>query len=192
MSEQNNPDGKLIEGHEYDGIQELDHPLPRWWLNLFYGTIIFSVIYVGYYELFGGPTQIEQFKTSLAKIKSVQSQVQSNDPGVSEDVDVNALIADPNAMKVGAETFQQVCAVCHASKGEGLIGPNLTDKYWIHSKGDFGGIMTAVLEGFPDKGMPAWKDVIAPEKRAPLAAYVVSLKGTNPPNAKAPQGELVE
>jgi cytochrome c oxidase cbb3-type subunit 3 len=190
--QKNKPTGELIEGHEYDGIKELDHPLPRWWVNLFYGTIIFSIFYVGYYEFFGGPTHQQQLDSAMVKITARQEKSEAVNAEANAGIDVQALLNDPKAMASGAEAYQQVCAACHAAKGEGLIGPNLTDKYWIHSKGDFQGILTAILKGFPDKGMPPWEAIVAKEKHAPLAAFVLSLQGTNPANPKAAQGELVE
>lgn len=193
MSEnKNKPTGEIIEGHDYDGIKELDHPLPRWWVNLFYGTIVFSVIYVGYYEFLGGPSHQEQLDSAMVKINSKHEASEAKNAQAIASVDVESLLKDPKALQVGAEAYQQVCAACHAAKGEGLIGPNLTDKYWLHSKGDFQGILTAILKGFPEKGMPPWEAVVAKEKHAPLAAFVLSLQGTTPANPKAPQGELVE
>lgn len=181
--------GQVIEGHTYDGIQELDHPLPKWWLNLFYATIIFSIGYVGYYWFLGGPSHMEQLNTAMAKINESKVQAEANAPVEEEaPVDVAALLNDSSALELGAKTYQQVCAVCHGEKGEGLIGPNLTDKYWLHSKGDFDGIMAAIIKGFPDKGMPAWGDIVPKEKHASLAAFVIKLQGTNPPGAKGPQG----
>jgi len=191
MSDDSKPNGQIIEGHEYDGIQELDHPLPKWWVYLFYTTIVFAVVYWSYYELLGGPSHKEQYKTAMAKIESLAKNNATPEVNFDE-VDPVALMADSDAMKVGAAAFSQVCTACHGQNGEGGIGPNLTDSFWIHSKGGFKGILTALLEGFPAKGMPPWKDVIAQEKHAPLAAYVMSLKGSKPSNAKEPQGELVD
>ncbi len=188
----NKPTGEIIEGHEYDGIKELDHPLPKWWINLFYGTIIFSIIYVGYYEFLGGPSHQEQLETALQKIGSKQQKAQAMNSQELAAIDVQALLQDDKALAAGALAYQQVCAACHAAKGEGLIGPNLTDKYWLHSKGDFQGILTAILKGFPEKGMPPWEAIVAKKDHAPLAAFVLSLQSTNPANQKAPQGELVE
>lgn len=191
MSNKKTPDGKVIEGHEYDGIKELDHPLPKWWVYLFYATIIYGVGYFAYYEFLGGPTHTEQYQAAMAKI---EKKAKENRPAESEyvEVDPESLINDSEALKVGAASYAQVCAACHGNKGEGIIGPNLTDKYWIHSKGDGQGILVAIREGFPDKGMPAWKDVVDKEKHAPLAAFVISLQGTDPSNPKDPQGELIE
>lgn len=192
MSADNNtPDEKIIEGHEYDGIKELDNPLPKWWVYLFYATIVYGVCYFTYYEFLGGPSHKEQYEAAMAKIEKKALANKPDDLDFVE-VDPETLINDSEALKVGAASYTQVCAACHGNKGEGIIGPNLTDKYWIHSKGDGQGILVAIREGFPDKGMPAWKDIVAKEKHAPLAAFVLNLQGTDPPNAKDPQGELIE
>ena len=103
-----------------------------------------------------------------------------------------ALLANPDQMKLGKAGYERVCATCHGKQGEGLIGPNLTDAYWIYSKGEFDSILVALREGFPAKGMPPWKDIIPKNEHGPIAAYTLSLQGTNPPNAKPPQGEEVK
>lgn len=191
MSDEKNT-GKVIEGHEYDGIQELDHPLPKWWINLFYATIVFAVGYYSYYEFLGGPSHEEQYNTAMAAImvKREANKVAEAKVPVKK-MSLDDLLKDPKSLAVGQKAFKQSCVACHGGKGEGLIGPNLTDKYWISSKGDFDGVMKAILEGFPDKGMPPWGEIVPKSQHAPLAAYVLSLKGTNPANAKAPQGDLV-
>jgi len=191
MSDEKTLDGKVIEGHVYDGIKELDHPLPKWWVYLFYATIVYSVAYVAYYEFLGGPSHEEQYLTAMAKIEKRAAENKPEETEVAE-VDPKTLLSDPVALKIGAESYVQVCAACHGAKGEGMIGPNLTDKYWLHSKGDGEGILIAIKEGFPEKGMPPWKDVVEKSKHSPLAAYVMNLQGTNPANPKAPQGELIE
>lgn len=191
MSDENNIDEHLIEGHEYDGIKELDHPLPRWWVYLFYTTIIFAVIYFSYYEILGGPSHEEQFQAAMAKIeKNAKAAAPADDtPAV---VDIDALLTDKAALAVGKVAFGQFCAACHGQNGEGVIGPNLADQFWIHSQGKYQGIMAAIKKGFPSKGMPPWENVVPKDQHAPLAAYVISLQGTKPANPKAPQGELVE
>lgn len=191
MSDEETRDDNLIEGHNYDGIQELDHPLPRWWVYLFYVTIVYAVIYFSYYEFFGGPSHQEQYQAAMTRIEK-NSQAQPAKKVDIKQVAITDLLNDPEALKMGEATFKQYCAACHGQKGEGVIGPNLTDKYWIHSKGDSKGIMSAILKGFPTKGMPPWGEIVPVEAQPKLAAYVISLGGTNPPNAKAAQGELIE
>jgi len=195
MSDDNNKnddlDANLIEGHSYDGIQELDHPLPKWWVYLFYATIVYAVCYWSYYEFLGGPSHTEQYQAALAKIEKRAATAPISET-LPEDVDVEDLLKDTKALALGMESFKQYCAACHGQSGEGVIGPNLTDKYWLHSKGDYDGIMAAIIDGFPAKGMPPWGDVVPKFRQPQLAAYVISLSDTAPSNPKDPQGELVE
>lgn len=181
---------QLIEGHDYDGIQELNNPLPRWWLATFYATIVFSLVYWGYFELFGGPSHDERLAAAMEKIRAKQqAAVVTYD---DSEIDLDALLADSEAMATGKDQYSAVCATCHGQAGEGLIGPNLTDRYWIHGDGGLEHILESIRVGYPDKGMPPWGNVIPADKHADVAAYVISLQGTDPPNAKEPQGELVE
>lgn len=192
MSYDENENGKLIEGHEYDGIRELNNPLPRWWLGTFYITIIFAVIYYGYYELGNGPSHDQQLETAMSGYAQIQNTAQKNEEVVDIDAEIKKISENPAAMQMGKEGFEAQCFACHGKLGEGGIGPNLTDKFWIHNKGNANDILQALRKGFPDKGMPAWGEVIPVDKHLPIVAYVLSLKGTNPPNGKPPQGEPVE
>lgn len=185
-------DKDLIKGHEYDGIQELDNPLPGWWLITFYGTIIFSVVYYYYYEIGSGPSHSEELAASLNSIKAAHEKVVEEAPKAS-DIDFAALMADPEVIAKGKAHYTKVaCNACHGLNGEGIIGPNLTDNYWIHGKGDYEVIVEKIAEGILDKGMPPHKDRLKPQEIIELTVYVKSLAGSNPANAKAPQGDLVE
>lgn len=184
-------DEKLIEGHEYDGIKELDNPLPRWWLWLFFFSIIFAIFYYFHYEIGGGLSSDESLNQDLAEISERKSNVaklapQSNSLGVEE------ILKNPDQLAEGKKVFIQFCAACHGNQGQGIIGPNLTDAYWIHSKGEFESIITAIKGGFPVKGMPPWEALIPADQIPKIAAFVVSLKGTSPPDPKAPQGDKIE
>jgi cytochrome c oxidase cbb3-type subunit 3 len=181
-----------IEGHDYDGIEELNNPLPRWWLATFWGAIIFAIAYYGYFQLGPGPSQDETLAKRMKSVKQAQAQAASAMNAGDENIDVQALLKDPEALAVGKKQFMEKCLPCHGANGEGTVGPNLTDDYWIHSKGDFQGILSSIRSGFPDKGMPPWGPLIPAEEQPDLAAYVMSLRGTNPPNAKPPQGNLVQ
>ena len=181
-----------IEGHEYDGIQELNNPLPRWWLVTFWGTIVFAVIYFGYFQLGPGPSHDETLARRMEKVKAAQQETAQSIGAGDENIDLEALLADPQALAVGKAQFDTKCMPCHGDKGQGVVGPNLTDDYWIHSTGDLAGILASFRQGFPDKGMPPWGPLIPAEEHGPLAAYVISLRGTNPPNAKAPEGQLIQ
>jgi cytochrome c oxidase cbb3-type subunit 3 len=187
MSEQNRD--KLTD-HNYDGIQEYDNPLPRWWLLTFYGTVIFAAIYWVQYEIFKAPTQLEELKLDLAEIKSKIESAPATSSGDLES-ELKALLSDPSTLAKGKEVYQGKCAVCHGVELQGIIGPNLVDEYWIHSKGEIVAIADNVRKGFPDKGMPPWEALLKPEEVNAVAVFVASNRGSKPNNPKAPQGEKV-
>lgn len=189
QDKEKNKEAKVL-SHNYDGIQELDNPLPKWWLFTFYITIVFSIFYYGYYELYGGPSSDKYLSQSLSEIQKKKVSVKETSSETLKSFD--ELVSNKEMMELGKGHFSSKCAPCHGQKGEGVIGPNLTDSFWISSKGNLEGVLVAIQKGFPDKGMPAWKALIPAKEQPYLAAYVMTLKGTNPPNAKAPQGDKVE
>jgi len=184
-----NVPGEIIQGHEYDGIQELDNPLPRWWLVTFYGTIVFSIFYYGYYELFGGPSHDALFQSEMMIIEERQPALTDVSSEDFDSLDVNSLLADSESMLAAKDHFLTKCAACHGQNGEGLVGPNLTDKYWIHSKGGIAAIVEAIRVGYPEKGMPPWGELIPPELHVYISAYVLNLPAAE---GKPPQGDLIE
>lgn len=189
MSESNNDD-KLMLDHEYDGIRELDNPLPGWWLATFYITIVFAVVYYIYYEIAGGPSLDEELTTKLTKIESAQQGAEVT-MGTKSEENYLALLDNKQTLEEGKSEFVAKCAACHGAQGQGIIGPNLTDEYWIHGDGKISSMMRIINEGVVEKGMPPWQGVIAPELTEKVAVYVYSIRGSNPPGAKPPQGEKV-
>lgn len=191
MSDNNKTNNKgmdvLVPGHDYDGIQEFNNPAPFWWQLFFYISIAFGVGYFAYYQIMGGPTLKDELNERLAKIKAAQPQ----GPAGPDAALLSAALADPAKLAVGQKVFAEKCAPCHAPDGGGLVGPNLTDNYWIHGKGTLVDIYTVVQNGVPDKGMLAWGPLLSPEELVGVVAYVKSLKGKPVANAKAPQGDLV-
>lgn len=174
--------------HDYDGIQEFDNPLPMWWLITFFGTIIFGYIYWLNDMSGAAPTQIQELRQDLADLKK-------NAPQMSPEEDAAAMVAlthSPEAILEGKAVFVAKCVACHGQNGEGGIGPNLTDKYWLHGNGEVVDIAHTIRKGVLDKGMPNWETQLSTKEVQSVAAYVVTLKGTNPANAKAPQGQLVD
>ena len=188
---ENNDHGKLIPDHEYDGIQELDNPLPGWWLMTFYITIVFSIGYVIYFYALGGPSSDQELEASLEKIESKRAVVVTEDEEKSEEALV-ALVSDNERIEMGKNEFLAKCMACHGNLGQGLIGPNLTDDYWIHGDGSIKAIINQINVGVPEKGMPPWKGQIPPDLIENVAIYVYSIKGTNPPGARPPQGNKIE
>lgn len=174
--------------HNYDGIQELDNPLPNWWLITFFGTIFFAFIYYIHYEFASGPSLDQELQTSLAKIESLQSKHGKPSLGADE---LKALMSNPKAMSEGHEIFTGKCAVCHGQELQGMIGPNLTDEYWLHGQGHVEEIYQIVETGVVDKGMPAWKGLLTQNDLAKVAAFVATKIGSNPSQPKNPEGEKV-
>ena len=190
MSEIKDDDDLMLD-HEYDGIKELDNPLPGWWLATFYITIIFAVVYYIYYEFAGGPTLDQELSSDLNKIESVQQKAVES-MGTKSEENYLAMLDNRQALEQGKTEFLTKCTPCHGAQAQGIIGPNLTDDYWIHGNGKISSILKTINEGVVEKGMPPWKGVIAPELMEKVAVYVYSLKGSNPPGAKPPQGEKVD
>ena len=177
--------------HAYDGIQEYDNPLPGWWLATFYITIVFAVLYIGYYHVGSGPGPHEELASDLAEIKAQASANTPKEPPLTEEA-MMAVYADAGRRDSGKKVFVEKCASCHAVDGGGLIGPNLTDNFWIHGKGTMVDVASVVSEGVLDKGMPPWKTMLKKDEIQNVVAYVHSLKGTKPANPKAAQGNEVK
>jgi cytochrome c oxidase cbb3-type subunit 3 len=185
MSQRDDRD-RLLD-HEYDGIQEYDNPMPRWWVNIFWATIVFSIVYVINVGPVGsGPGRIAQYEADVAAAKARQPQ---QAPAV-DPARLAALAADPAALAAGKAVYDKNCASCHRPDGGGLIGPNLTDEAWLHG-GSLDEVLRTVDVGVLDKGMPGWGKILKPDELTAVVAYVASLQGTNPPDAKAPQGVAV-
>jgi len=178
------PERKVV--HVYDDIEEEDNHLPNWWLFILYATIVFAFGYwFVYHTAKLRPLPTESYRVAVDELVAARIAANPSSPEA-----MLALTKDPEAMKEGAEVFRTVCAACHGPEGQGIIGPNLTDPYWIHGP-DPATILKGAREGYPDKGMPAWEPILGPEKTLRAAAYVLTLKGRNVAG-KAPQGEIVE
>ncbi len=187
-NDSNSNNEKKMEGHDYDGIQELDNSLPKWWVNLFYGTIFFSAGYFLYYVLLDGPGLMKEYEIEK-KVQEIALLSQIGNEKPITEVELREILKSPDRIKQGKDIFQVRCASCHGEQGQGGIGPNLTDDYWIHG-GKMVAIAQTITKGVSDKGMPPWGPVLKKEEIHSLTAYIKSIRGTNPPNAKAPQGIL--
>lgn len=178
---------KLDLQHDYDGIRELDNKIPGWWTLSFVGTVLIALIYFFRVFVTGTfPDQIDELKESqrTADIE-VKKYLESTGGLIDENT---AVMSDAAGIKTGAGLYSAHCVACHGAAGEGGIGPNLTDEYWLH-KGSVNDIFYSIKYGWPDQGMMSWKDAFSPAEIQDISSYILSLKGTNPPNGKAPQGE---
>jgi len=181
----------LVIDHSYDGIQELDNPTPAWFMGLFYASMVFAVVYISTYHVFGvGMNQEQEYEKEMMVAENERKAYLASQ---ADNVDENSIEPDKSAETIarGKIIFDQNCIACHGGAGEGGIGPNLTDDYWLHG-GNIKDIFRTIKHGVPDKGMIAWEQQLSPAQIAQVSNYIVSLHGTNPPNAKAPQGELEE
>ena len=177
-------------GHDYDGIRELDNHLPPWWKGLLYFTIVWGVIYmIVYHVTFSFPLSGEEYANKVAEAEAARKAFLASQPAAV--IDESTLVYDANAEFIakGKAVFTgNNCQSCHRDDGGGNgIGPNLTDKFWIHG-GSIKNVFTTINKGVVEKGMPAWGKVMSPADVRNVTFYVMSLQGTNPPNAKAPQG----
>jgi len=175
--------------HDYDGIKELDNHLPPWWVAMFYGCIVIGVVYFSYYHIFNyGDSQIEQYEKEMENGDRAVAEYLSKQKNRVDESNVEVL-ADAGDLAHGKKIFEEKCFACHGKLGEGGIGPNLTDEYWVHG-GSIKNVFRTVKYGVSGKGMQAWKDQLRPLEMQEVSSYILSLKGSNPPNAKEPEGEL--
>lgn len=182
------PDGPKTD-HEYDGIQEFDNPMPRWWVWIFWGSFYFAICYVLWLHVFMRGTPImEEYASDMS---AAREEAAKRDLGaaVTEEA-LDKLMKNAAVMTDAKSTFAKRCVQCHGPNGEGLIGPNLTDDYWIHGQASLMDIYGVVNGGVPSKGMPEWGKQLSRVEVAKLSAYVGSIRGKHVAG-KAPEGVLL-
>ena len=176
-----------LRAHSFDGIQEYDNPLPNWWLWLLHGSIVFSFAYwIIFHSLGIGKMPHESFEADM--LAATEAQLARAAEGGLSNESLVLMSQIPARVDQGRALWEQYCIVCHSSKGEGLVGPNLTDEYWIHGNQPMD-IHKVVTNGVPAKGMAAWGNQLGPTRVEAAVAYVLTLRGTNLAG-KAPEGEL--
>lgn len=175
--------------HNYDGIQEYDNDLPRWWLMLFWIGIFFGFIYVAYFHFGSGTFTSQELAKNMQEISSKQKETQKKEASSVSEESLLAFSQVEKNVENGNTLYQAKCMPCHGADGGGLIGPNLTDNYWIHG-GSLMDIRKIILEGVVEKGMISWKTQLTPNEVKELVAFIHSLRGTDPANPKEKQGDL--
>jgi cytochrome c oxidase cbb3-type subunit 3 len=184
------PEDRLLD-HNYDGIEEFDNPLPQWWLILFYVTIIFGVVYAGWMHFTDmGKDQYAQYEQELADYQALMSSGAIDSTLVFFDDENFTYDDSPTVLLAGQQVFQKNCVACHTADGGGLVGPNLTDEYWILGGGMENVVNTLRKGGREGKGMIPWEGVLDKQEILAVSSYVLSLQGTNPENPKEPEGEI--
>jgi len=178
----------LLLDHDYDGIKELDNDLPPWWVWGFYITIGYAIIYTIFFFGTGAiPNSSDEYANEMeAEQAKVDAYLAATGGAVDENTVV--LLTDAASLEAGAKIFAANCVACHLADGGGLVGPNLTDEYWIHG-GSIANVFTTIKYGVPAKGMIPWEDQLGPVAMQQVASYVLSLQGTTPATPKAPEGD---
>lgn len=176
----------ILLDHNYDGIRELDNHMPRWWVLGFYFTMVVAVVYLLYYHVTGwGPSSAEEYQMEMAAAEAKYGSMNENEVQLADSYEFLTEEADIIA---GREAYMKICNACHGANGEGSVGPNLTDEYWIHGC-DPKDIMVSIKDGFPTKGMPPYGggQTLDEQQLQQVASYIHSLQGSEPANAKAPE-----
>jgi cytochrome c oxidase cbb3-type subunit III len=183
MNDQNDP---LLMDHDADGIRELDNKLPRWWVWLFYFTIMFAAVYLVYYHMLGtGDLMAAQYDKEMKIGNAIKAESMGK---FEKEIPSLQPSKDPSVVESGHQTFVKLCAPCHRQDGGGLVGPNLTDDYWIHGP-QFTDNVRTIWNGVPEKGMITWKSTLKPKEIYDVASYIYTLRGTHPPNPKPPENQ---
>lgn len=177
----------VIKNHEYDGIEELNNPIPVWFNALFYSSVVFAVVYLLIYQVFGwGLNQDQEYEREMAKAEIEKQEFLAQS---ANSFDENTIEVDETGTLAanGKALFTTNCAACHGANGEGTIGPNLTDRFWLHG-GEIKDIFKTVKYGVPEKGMVPWEQTLTPAQIAEVSNFILTLRDTKPANPKGAEG----
>ena len=176
--------------HDYDGIRELDNNLPPWWKYGFYLTIVFAFVYLFRFHIsHTGKLQLAEYDQQLLQAKYEMAEYRKKAANLVDENNAT-LLTDGSSLASGKKIYKDNCVACHGNAGEGGVGPNLTDDYWLHQD-DVKDVFKTIKYGYPEKGMKSWQQDLGAKQIHEVASYIKSLRGTHPANPKEPQGELV-
>ncbi|MEA5459029.1 cbb3-type cytochrome c oxidase N-terminal domain-containing protein [Arcicella sp. LKC2W] len=174
--------------HEFDGISELDNPTPPWFMYLFYSSIVFAVVYLFAFHIVGnGQIMTNEYSEEIAIADKAHELYMKKFANSVNENNVKVL-TDAKSLEDGSKIYTQNCVACHGDKGQGIVGPNLTDEFWLHG-GSTKDIFHTITEGVPEKGMISWKKSLNPIQVQHVVSYISTLQGTKPANPKEPQGD---
>lgn len=180
----------LLLDHDYDGIKELDNDLPPWWTWLFVISVVYGVFYFAKYQIMDGNSQEDEFQTEMAEAKLQVDEYKRNAPDMMDENTVTYL-DDAGSLAAGKTIFESNCVACHRADLGGGIGPNLTDTHWILG-GTIKDIYHTLVNGGRDgKGMVAWNTTLKPKEIQQVSSYILSMGGSNPPDAKPAEGDII-
>jgi cytochrome c oxidase cbb3-type subunit 3 len=182
----------ILLDHDFDGIKELNNKIPPWYMIIWYASMVFAVIYIfKYHILFDGESDYQTYEY-MEEVRMAELEQKATTAGMTIiDENTVTVLDDATALSNGEKTFAKHCAACHGTKGEGLVGPNFTDDYWIHGN-KINDLFKIIKVGVPAKGMISWQSQLEPVVMQEVASYILTLRGTNPPNQKAAEGDLYE
>lgn len=179
---------KLLLDHDFDGIKELNNKIPPWFMAVFYATMIWAGYYMVSYHILGSGNVQEDEYIAEVQAASLEREILNRSGALISEETVTVL-DDVASLSSGTDIFVKNCAACHGMGGEGLVGPNLTDDYWIHGN-TVKDLFKVIKYGVPQKGMISWQTQLDPTQMQEVASYILTLRGTNPQNQKEPEGEL--
>jgi cytochrome c oxidase cbb3-type subunit III len=181
---------KLLLDHDFDGIRELNNKIPPWFMAIFYGSIIWALVYMVDFHILGSGNVQEDEYAEEVQIAAMEREILNRSGSLVNEESVTR-VDDVAALASGKDIFVKNCAACHGMGGEGLVGPNFTDEYWIHG-GGIKNVFKIIKYGVPQKGMISWQAQLDPTQMQEVGSYILSLKGSNPPNQKGPEGKKWE
>ncbi|HEY7751451.1 MAG TPA: cbb3-type cytochrome c oxidase N-terminal domain-containing protein [Ignavibacteriaceae bacterium] len=183
-------ESEIMFEHSYDGIRELDNKVPPWFSWLFYITIIFAVYYMLHYHVLEtGDLMYAEYAEEM-KFASMEMEALMKSGALVNEENVTVSL-EPAVIESGHKIYANNCIACHAADGGGLVGPNLTDDYWIHG-GGIKNVFKVIKYGVPEKGMISWQTQLNSNQIREVASYILSLHGTTPAAPKQPEGEKWE
>jgi len=172
---------------DFDGIKELDNKIPPWFNLLFLITVVIAVIYMlNFYVFRTGKLQYQEYQEEMQEAAIQKAELIKSGAFINENT--VARLTDESSLSIGENIFKANCVPCHGPEAGGVIGPNLTDDYWIHG-GGIKNIFHTITYGVPAKGMINWQMQLNSKQIQEVASYIMSLHGTHPSNPKPPQGE---